>query len=213
VRLDVPTRHAELSAAADDAHLADVAEHLVAAEDGERAALVLPGREHEVHHHEEAERLLVRERVGALGAAHLGARGARGARRQRVVDGHHRAEAGGRGVGRRPLRDADGRRARPRHDVVEEHLEGRESAVVGRRGAGRERGGAQQQEEERGGGASHGDGWWSLEADEEEERVAAGYVTDNGEEGVGVVGKEQRFGGRSTGIWYGGGGSGIWSGR
>jgi hypothetical protein len=39
-----------------------------------------------------------------------------------------------------------------------------------------------------------------VEADEEEERVAAGYVTDNGERVVGVVGKEQRFGGRSTGI-------------
>ena len=132
VRLHVPARHPELAAAADDAHLADVGEHLVPAQDREAAALVLAGGEHEVHHHQEPERALVCERVGALGAPDLGPRGAGRPRGQRVVDGHHRAEEGGGGVGRRRLRDADRRRARPAHDVVEVDLERREPAVVRR---------------------------------------------------------------------------------
>jgi hypothetical protein len=79
VGLDVALGHPELAGAADDAHPPDVAEHLVAAEDGQAAAVVVPRREHEVHLHEQAERLLVRERVGALRAADLhGRAGARG---------------------------------------------------------------------------------------------------------------------------------------
>ncbi|KAG2560653.1 hypothetical protein PVAP13_8KG076536 [Panicum virgatum] len=162
VRLHVPARHPELAAAADDAHLADVGEHLVPAQDREAAALVLAGGEHEVHHHQEPERALVRERVGALGAPDLGPRGAGRPRGERVVDGHHRAEEGGGGVGGRRLRDADRRRARPAHDVVEVELERREPAVARRggrrRGHRRRQGDGGAHEQELAAAAGHGGG-------------------------------------------------------
>ncbi|PUZ43934.1 hypothetical protein GQ55_8G046700 [Panicum hallii var. hallii] len=157
VRLHVPARHPELAGAAHDAHLADVGQHLVPAHHRQAAALVLPAGEHEVHQHQEPERLLVRERVRALRAPDLRARGARGTRGQRVVDGHHRAEEGGGGVGRRRLRDADRRRARPAHDVVEVELERCEPGGVVRRG-GRRCQRAQEEEEELAAAAGHGGG-------------------------------------------------------
>lgn len=117
-RLDVAASHAELARAPEDAHLPHRRKHLVAAVDGQAAALVLPGGEHEVHVHEEPEGGLVGERVGPLRAAHLvlGFGGSRdgGAGGERVVYGHHRAEEGGGAVGGCRLRNPDRRRALPR---------------------------------------------------------------------------------------------------
>jgi hypothetical protein len=185
VGLDVALGHPELAGAADDAHLPDVAEHLVAAEDGQAAAVVVPRREHEVHLHEQAERLLVRECVGALRAPDLhGRAGARGPgpRGERVVDGRHRAEEGGGGVGRRRLRDADRRRPGPAQHVVEVELEGRH--VGGRRC----RHGEEEEEGEECGRARHGCCW--AAGVRRARRRGGGYGDEErkGRISVGVVG-------------------------
>jgi hypothetical protein len=68
--LRVPLGPAEHAGAADDGHLPDGGEHLVAAEDGHRAAVVAAGLEHEVHAHHQRHRVLAGADVGALRAAH-----------------------------------------------------------------------------------------------------------------------------------------------
>ena len=113
----------EDAGAADDGHLADGGEDLVAAHDGDGAAVVPAGLEDEVHVHEQRHRVLAGADVGALGAAHR-RRGVQvGARRQRVVDHHPGAEDARRRVGRRRPRHLHRRRARPAHHVVPVHLD------------------------------------------------------------------------------------------
>uniref|UniRef100_A0A8R7Q376 Uncharacterized protein n=1 Tax=Triticum urartu TaxID=4572 RepID=A0A8R7Q376_TRIUA len=68
--LRVPAGEAEGAGAPDDGHLPDFGEREVAAEHGERAAVVGAGGEHEVHDLQEAHCCLVRPYVDALGPSH-----------------------------------------------------------------------------------------------------------------------------------------------
>jgi hypothetical protein len=117
----VPGGEPERGRAADDGELADLVERAVPAEQRQRAAVELAGREDEVHGLQEAQLRLVRAHVQALRPAH-GPRPRLRALRQRVVHHVHHPEHGhGRGVRRGDHPHRRGRLAA--HRVVEVEVE------------------------------------------------------------------------------------------
>jgi hypothetical protein len=150
----VPSRQPERARAADDGHLPDLGHGLVPAEDGDGAAVVLAGLEHEVHGHQERQHVLAGADVGALRAAHepgaeLWAFG------ERVVDDRHRAEGGHRGVGPRRLRHPHRRRVGTAQHVVPVHPDPR-LLLLAVRGVSRRGGAGQEGQEEKEHGFGHG---------------------------------------------------------
>jgi hypothetical protein len=120
----VAAGEAEGARAADDGELAHGVERAVPAEQRQRAAVVGPRREHQVHGLQEAEPGLVGPHVQPLGAADGGG-ALLGPLRQRVVHHVHHPEHGHRRRrrGRRRLHHAHRRRRLAAHRVVEVELE------------------------------------------------------------------------------------------
>ncbi|KAJ1265036.1 hypothetical protein BS78_08G047300 [Paspalum vaginatum] len=147
--LRVPARQPEHAGATDDGHLPDVAEHLVPAHDGDGAAVVLAGLEHEVHVHEQRHLVLAGADVGALRAAEQLGGVEVGALGERVVDHHHGAEETLGGVGHGGARHLHRRRARTAHHVVPVQLDVC-FLVAARRGSRRRGHGGQDEDEEHG---------------------------------------------------------------
>lgn len=120
----IPTSGPEHPGAAHHRHLPHVVHRRVPPDDAQRAPVVGPSREDQVHDHQESELVLARPGIDALRFPDCGRRGLR-ALRQRVVHYRRHAEHGeGRLNG---LGDADGGRlagrGRADDDVVEVEVE------------------------------------------------------------------------------------------
>uniref|UniRef100_A0A8R7PYX6 Uncharacterized protein n=1 Tax=Triticum urartu TaxID=4572 RepID=A0A8R7PYX6_TRIUA len=150
--LRVPAGPPENACTTDDSDLTDLVEHSVATHNDDAAAVVLSGREDEVHVHEQRDLVLAGGDVGALGAAHEPGRVEAGALGERVVDDTHEAEGCLGGVSRGRARYPHRRRVRSAQHVMPIHLEVR--LLLRRRGL-RLHGG-QGEEDEEGRGRGHG---------------------------------------------------------
>ncbi|XBJ01425.1 hypothetical protein VPH35_021078 [Triticum aestivum] len=136
----VPRRHPELPRAAHHGELPRGGHDVVAADDGQRAAVVVPRGEQQVHAHHQHHARLRRHHVEPLRAPH-GRRRRRRGLRQRVVDDGRVAEGHAReGVGRRgrTLDDLHRRRVAAGDHIVEEEVEMRVRRAGGEQEEGEE---------------------------------------------------------------------------
>ncbi|CAL9198205.1 unnamed protein product, partial [Musa hybrid cultivar] len=115
--LGVAAGQPEQPAPANHRHLPHAGEHRVPPQYGDRAPVVLPLDEGEVHGHEQRRLLLGGEGVESLSPADE-PRGQLRPQSHGVVHHHHHAERGGRRVRRGGLRHAHRARARPADHVV-----------------------------------------------------------------------------------------------
>ncbi|KAK9156616.1 hypothetical protein Scep_003190 [Stephania cephalantha] len=115
-RLNIPSREPEKPRAANDRHLPHLREHSVPPHYADRAPIVLPFNEREVHRHDQPDLSLRRHRVQPLRPPHQFRPLQIRPQSQRVVDHDHRPESRGGG----PVRGGDhhGCGVGARHHVV-----------------------------------------------------------------------------------------------
>lgn len=121
LRLSVPTCEPESPASSNNWHFPHGGKHRIPPQQAQRAAVVFPFREDEVHYHQQARFVLGRRSVNALGLSHeFGSR--LRAHRQWVVDHGYESEKRGGGVGGWGLRHSDGGGVWTADNVVEEEM-------------------------------------------------------------------------------------------